>query len=148
MPDLLHSTDAIATAFVRAIVALDFDRLESALAPSIRFCALTPASCQEASTAADARRLIEGWFEGSDLVELVQLNIDDIADRLHLAYRLRVHDPGVWYLVEQQAFADVVDSRFASLSILCSGFHPIETPAGAEEPVGGSPDAVADPHAR
>ncbi len=64
------AVDAVATGlgrtFVDAIVAGDFDRLETLLAPDVRFRAIIPDEYQEASTAAGARALIEDWFGGTD----------------------------------------------------------------------------------
>jgi len=117
-----HQRRAVGSAFVQSIESLDFDGLEATLAPSIRFRALVPTSCRRASCAADARRMIEEWFSGCDRVEVESMHISDIADRLHIGYRLRVHDHGDCYVLEQQGYADVAGDTLTSLSLVCSGF--------------------------
>ena len=127
-PDMAENpaSRAVGVAFVQAIELRDFDRLEAVLAPAIRFRALVPSSCRRASCAADTRRMIEGWFAGCERVDVESMHVCDIADRLHVGYRLRVHDPGGCYLLEQQGYGDVAEGRLTSLSLVCSGFLPAD----------------------
>ena len=119
---------AVGEAFVEAIESLDFDRLEATLAPSIRFRALVPSSCRRASSSTDARRMIEGWFDGCDRIELELMRAEAIGDRLHVGYRLRVHDRGGdCYLLEQHGYGDVAGGKLTSLSVVCSGFLAVES---------------------
>src|SRR5512141_1664488 len=97
--------DAVATGlgrtFVDAIVAGDFDRLETLFAPHLRFRAIIPAEYQEASTAAGARALVEDWFGDTDSRLLVEATADIVGDRLVLGYRLELMDEGKPRIVEQ-----------------------------------------------
>jgi tRNA 2-thiouridine synthesizing protein A len=133
MQQIADPDRALATAFVDAIVRLDFERVEALLSPAIRFRALIPSAVTEAATARGARAEIERWFADADRVELVRMGADEVVDRLHLAYRLRIHEDGAWRVAEQQAYAAVEGGHFATLSMLCSGFRP-EAAAAVDMP--------------
>jgi TusA-related sulfurtransferase len=127
-----HTSEAFATrfgeAFVDAVVSRDFDAIEASLAPDVRFRALTPRAMREAATASGARAWIEGWFGETDRNELIESRVEMIADRLHVAYRIRLREDGAWFLVEQQLFASLGDARLTDVALVCSGFRPIEAP--------------------
>jgi tRNA 2-thiouridine synthesizing protein A len=131
-----HDSAAVATrvggAFVRAIVSHDFDALEALLAPDVRFRALTPRAVRLAATASGARDWIEGWFGETDGNELIESRVEMVADRLHLAYRIRLREDGTWHLVEQQLFGSLDGSCLTDVALVCSGFRPLETPPGED----------------
>lgn len=120
--------DAVATglgrSFVDAIVAGDFDRLETLFAPHLRFRAIIPAEYQEASTAAGARALVEDWFGDTDSRLLLGTTADIVGDRLVLGYRLELMDDGKPRIVEQHVSAIVDGALFRDIALLCSGFRP------------------------
>jgi TusA-related sulfurtransferase len=116
---------ALGQAFVDAIVAGDFDRLETLLAPGVRFRALIPDGSREASTAADARAAIEDWFGGTEARELVGSTVDVVGDRLALGYRLELTEARERRVVEQHVAAAVDGGQFRDLAIVCSGFRPL-----------------------
>ncbi|HLZ08364.1 MAG TPA: hypothetical protein VKT80_07255, partial [Chloroflexota bacterium] len=62
---------------------------------------------REATTGSGAMGYLKQWFGDSDHHELLSSSIENIVDRLHLSYRLKVHDADGWQLVEQSAYADV-----------------------------------------
>jgi hypothetical protein len=111
--------------FVEALGARDFSRLASCLAEDVRFRALLPRGLRELSGVNASVSCFEAWFGAADRVELVDKMVSAIADRQHLAWRLRVHDAGGVRLIEQQVYATVVDGRVAVLDLLCSGFRPV-----------------------
>ncbi len=131
-PAAASRTDAVATrageAFVRAVVGHDFEALEALLAPDVRFRALTPRAVREAATASSARGWIEGWFGETDRNRLIESRVEMVADRLHVAYRIRLREDGAWLLVEQHVFAAVGDGRLTDVALVCSGFRTIAAP--------------------
>lgn len=118
-------------AYVEALVRGDFDALEGLLAPQVRFRALIPRAMREAATAAGARAWIEGWFGDTDARELIASQVEMVADRLHLTYRLRLREDGAWHLVEQHLFASLADAQLVDVALMCSGFRPLEAPEAA-----------------
>jgi hypothetical protein len=121
------ATDLGAT-FVAALTAKDFGRLADTLAPDVRMRALIPPGIVELSGAGPAATRFATWFGESERLELVQSGTDELADRLHISYRLRVKNPGSpWKIVEQHLFCATDDGRVAELDLVCSGLR-------AEEP--------------
>jgi len=65
------------------------------------------------------------WFEPSDHIEeLYTVSDEVIADRSHLAYRLRVRNPDGEFLVEQQAYYAAETGTITWMRVLCSGYRP------------------------
>ena len=118
------ATDPGAT-LVAALAERDFDRLAGALAPDVRMRALIPPGPVELSGAEPAAARFASWFGESNGLELVRSGSDEIGDRLHVFYRLRVKrasDP--WKVIEQHLFCTLDDGRIAALDLVCSGFRP------------------------
>ena len=124
-------------AFIDALVTCDFDRLESLLAPDVRFRALTPRSFREASTAAGARAIVEGWFSGTDERVLLGSRVEYFVDRLALGYRIELTEDGERRVVEQHVAAAVEGDQCSDLALVCSGFRPLgAAPHGDDRPAG------------
>lgn len=139
---------SLGRAFVDAIVAADFDRLEALLAPNVRFRALIPRKYQQASTAAGARALVEDWFSGTEHRELLGSTADLVGDRLALGYRLELVEAGERRIVEQHVAAAVDGRQFRDLALVCSGFRPLATdPVGAVGTLGADASPGDDQHA-
>ena len=146
------ATDPGAT-LVAALAERDFDRLAGTLAPDVRMRALIPPGPVELSGAMPAAARFATWFGESDGLELVLSGSDEIGDRLHVFYRLRVKRPGdEWKVIEQHLFCALEESRITALDLVCSGFRPDASRATAS---GGatisrtrpSPSAAGDPAA-
>jgi tRNA 2-thiouridine synthesizing protein A len=116
-------------AYIEALVRGDFDAIERLLAPRVRFRALIPRATRRAATAHGARAWIEDWFGQTDGHELIASQVEMIADRLHIAYRMRLREDGAWYVVEQHIFGSLDEGRLVGVALMCSGFRPIEDPA-------------------
>ena len=103
----------------------DFARVSALLDPEIDFRGLTPRRTWEATgpeqVVADVLRR---WLEDSDHVdEIVAVETDEFADRQRVAYRLRGHNDGGPFVVEQQAYFTERDGRIDWMRVLCSGFR-------------------------
>lgn len=97
----------------------------------VDFRALAPGEQSACRSADDVVAVFRRWFAGETRIELLALDVSRVVDRIGFGYRLRLHGTLETRLVEQRAFADVDDARFASLDVLCSGFRP-ECLAGDE----------------
>ncbi len=138
-----HVATGLGRAFVDAIVAGDFDRLENLLAPDIRCRALTPGAYRESMTAAGARALVEDWFGETVQRELIGSRVELVGDRLALGYRLELTEDGERRVVEQHVAATVDGATFRDLAVVCSGFRPLaRAPGGAVSTAG--PDAAGN----
>jgi SnoaL-like protein len=138
------ATDPGAT-LVAALAERDFDRLTGALAPGVRMRALIPPGPVEVSGAEPAAAKFASWFGKAEELELVRSACDEVGDRLHICYRLRVKEPGgPWKVVEQHLFCALDDGRITALDLVCSGFRPDEGRRGSartrgESDLDGSP---------
>ena len=114
-----------ASGFAAALVAGEFGRLTAMLAPDVRLRALIPPGPVELSGATDAGARFASWFGGSKELQVVRTGSDEVGDRLHLYYRLRV-DRGddTASIVEQHLFCALDEGRIAALDLVCSGFRP------------------------
>jgi SnoaL-like domain len=110
---------------VAAVAERDFGRLADTLAPDVRMRALTPSGPVELSGAEPAAARFAFWFGESNGLELVDSGSDEVGDRLHVSYRLRVKRPGdPWKVIEQHLFCALDEGRITALDLLCSGFRP------------------------
>jgi hypothetical protein len=119
---------AIARRFVHAIAAKDPETLSSVLHPEIEFRGLTPSRDWRATDPAGVAEIAFGsWFEPQDHIdEVLHLEIRQVLDRHHVLYRFRVHNDDGMYLVEQQGYFDAADGRISRMSLVCSGYRPLE----------------------
>lgn len=139
-----HIAMRLGHAFVEAIVAGDFDRLETLFASDLRFRALIPDEYMEASTASRARALVEDWFSGTDPRELLGWNIEPVGDRLAFGYRLELTADGERRVVEQHAAAIVEGAVFRDIALVCSGFRPLMAAPGNAVGTAGADASAGD----
>jgi hypothetical protein len=119
--------------FAQALAAKDSAALCGLLAGTVDFMALTPGRHWQATTGRQAVEeiILAHWFgAGDDILELVSVTTGRVAEREHVAYRMRVRRGGRDYLVEQQAYYDTDSERITWMRILCAGYQP----AGGERP--------------
>jgi len=120
-----EEAEAIGENFIASLVEQDFDHIESVFEPQVRFRALVPSRLCEGKTAGEATGWLRRWFGDADEILVLQSDANQVADRLHLNYRLRVHDVlNGWRVIEQQAYGSVHDGLVTDLWLVCSGFRP------------------------
>lgn len=119
------SASDAASVLVGALARGDFWRLVGTLAPDVRMRALLPSGPVELSGAEAAAARFAAWFGGADDLELVNAGSDEVGDRLHVFYRLRLDRGGdPRRVVEQHLFCALDDGRIVALDLVCSGFRP------------------------
>jgi hypothetical protein len=114
--------------FVTALAAKDAAALLEMFDDEVDFRGLTPGRAWDASTgSALVNDVILGkWFEPTDIIERVEtLETGLVGDRCRLGYRLLLTNPDGRFVVEQQAFFDLMDGKITWLRVLCSGFRPV-----------------------
>lgn len=112
--------------FARALAAKDAGTLGAILGDSVDFRGMTPGRFWRASAPHEVLDVLLGhWFEPEDhIVELCSVSEGRVADREHVAYRLRVRSGDRPFLVEQQAYFMAEAGRITWMRVLCSGFRP------------------------
>jgi hypothetical protein len=117
---------AVGERFAKALAAKDEAALLDVLAPGVNFRGMTPGRCWEADSAqALVDDIILGaWFEGRDRIHGVDhIEHDIVGGRHRVGYRYRVTNDRGTFVVDQQAYYDVVDDRISWLRIMCAGFR-------------------------
>jgi hypothetical protein len=114
--------------FAELVAAQDFDALGELFTPKVRFRALTPKSTYGMFGRDCAVSTYTLWFGYSPTVDLISSEVEPVGDRIRLAYRVRAFDieENVWCIVEQLAYCRLRDGLISDISIVCSGFLPIE----------------------
>lgn len=119
------SASDLGKGFVTALAERDFLRLAETLTADVRMRALIPPGPIEISGAEAAAAKFSSWFGDAEEFELVRSGRDDVADRLHVFYRLRVKKAGdVTKIVEQHLLCTLDDDRISAFDLVCSGFRP------------------------
>jgi hypothetical protein len=112
--------------------------------------ALIPPGPVELSGAEPVAAKFASWFGEGNGLELVRSGSDEVGDRLHVFYRLRVKRPGdAWKVLEQHLFCALDEGRINALDLVCSGFRPDAAGAPSKSVSGflyeaASADAVRD----
>jgi hypothetical protein len=115
---------AVGETLVEAIAARDEAAIAACFTPDAQFRALVPRGLRERSGATDAAALINGWLESVTELRLVDSRAEEVADRLHVAYRLHVVEDGKPFVVEQQWYCKLADGLIERADLVCSGFRP------------------------
>ena len=115
---------------LEGIVARDWDRVAATIAPEGRFLAVVANEehpFREHIGPEAATQQIRRWFDDSDEVALIGGQVDAVADRVRINYRIRGHDPDDgWYLIEQLIHATPGTEGYTRMNLACSGFRPTD----------------------
>jgi hypothetical protein len=118
-------TDQVAS-LAATIARQDFAGLADHVHPRVRFRALTPNNTFGLFGASAATETMQNWFGDASTIEVQADETEPIVDRVRLSYRFKLQEDGVWKVVEQQAMCQVEDGLITDISIVCSGFRPLE----------------------
>ncbi|SDS70459.1 hypothetical protein [Microlunatus soli] len=110
-----------------AIAGRDAAALRDLLTEQIDFRAMTPGRFWEAGDRDEVVEIVFGsWFEPGDVITAVlSAGGERVADRTSVHYRLRGHNAGGDFVVEQRAYTQQTGGRIDWLRIMCSGFRPV-----------------------
>jgi len=114
----------VGSRLVEAIVARDEAALTACFAPAVELRALVPPGLRERCGASEAAALFTRWYGKVTELRLVESSVEELSDRLHVAYRLDVVEDGQPYVVEQQLYCTVADDVIERVDLVCSGFRP------------------------
>jgi hypothetical protein len=118
---------ALGRRFVDSIVAHDWDGLAACFTEGARFTAVVPRenAFRDRQGREAAAKQLQAWFGDADVTELVESEVEPLADRVRIVYRIHEHEPDGWYLVEQVAYATLGQGGFAEMNLACSGFRSV-----------------------
>lgn len=122
----------IGQAYLEALAARDFERIERLLHPHARFRGLVPGAICEGTTAKEALSWLRRWFGDWGVFNLTQRSVDQVVDRLHIAYRAQVCDQDRWQEVAQHLYCNIEHEVITDMALLCSGFRPLPEPHAAQ----------------
>jgi TusA-related sulfurtransferase len=121
---LEDQTIAIGESFLTALASRDFDRLKACFHSQVSFRALVPRGVREGADAQEASGWLRRWFGDADEFQVLMSSAERVADRLHIAYRIRLHDDRGWQVIEQQAYCTARLGLIETMHLVCSGFRP------------------------
>jgi hypothetical protein len=129
MLDEVDKLRSVGEAFLQALANRDVGALRACMQPEINFRALVPPGIRQASDAEGTVNRLRLWFGEADSFEMLHAEIGQVANRLSISYRIRLHDLDGWQTIEQRLYCDVgEDGRIRNLDLLCSGFLPERDP--------------------
>ncbi|GAB4335165.1 MAG: hypothetical protein Kow0010_22530 [Dehalococcoidia bacterium] len=126
-PPASSTREEVATAFLSRLAARDFDALGAMFSDTARMRALLPGGPIEVLGGSAAGKTFAKWYGTNEEFEVLATSYDTIADRLKMTWRCRLRWEGETFsrMIEQQAYAKVVDGRIVVLDLVCSGFRPV-----------------------
>jgi hypothetical protein len=105
------------------VSARDFDRLADRFHPQVICRVLIPAGLVTPLDVPSLMSKFGQWFGEADDFNIESSQITQVGDRLHVGYRIRLRDGGLWYLVEQQTYSQLEGDSITRFDLLCSGFR-------------------------
>jgi hypothetical protein len=118
----------LARTFLDALATKDREGMTSLFVNDVDFRGLTPSDECQATTPDGVADIVFGWwFEPLDIVRDVEsFESHPVLHRTALRYRLIVDSEGAPHLVEQQGFLTAEAGRIGQMSLVCSGYLPLE----------------------
>src|SRR5882724_11675150 len=90
--------------FMAALSVRDFDRLQASFQEGVQFHALVPEGIRGGFGDAAAVTWLRRWFGNADEFEVLNSSVEQVAERLHIAYTFRLLKHGEWQIIEQQVY--------------------------------------------
>jgi 2-polyprenyl-6-methoxyphenol hydroxylase-like FAD-dependent oxidoreductase len=116
-----------ADAFLAALRQRDFEALAALVGSGARMRALLPGGPIELHGSDAVAAAFQRWFGTVTQFEALATTRDEVADRIRMSWRCRIRWDGEEFdrIIEQQAYAKVVDGQIVVMDLLCTGFRPV-----------------------
>lgn len=122
-------TATVCGALLDAIAARDFEHIRECFAGDASMRVLTPGPLREFSGSEEAAGRYRYWLGSLESFELLEGDVEEIADRFRVRYRFRGRDPEKgWQLNEHTGYGAVEGGRITALNVTCTGFRPTQAP--------------------
>src|SRR5215475_12316176 len=113
----------IARAYLDAVVARDYERIESLLADDFRLRDLSPPGFTEVSGSAKALSGLRQMLDMFDTVRLVESDIYEIGPVTYVRARVHfIHPEAGERMLEQHHLLTIADRQIQAVDELCTGF--------------------------
>jgi hypothetical protein len=115
---------------VGAIAERDFDGIAACFAADARMRVLTPRGLRELSGSAEAADRFRAWFEDADGFELLNADVEPVADRIRIRWHTRGRDAEKgWQENDHTGYAELGDGGLiVALNVSCAGFRTVPEP--------------------
>lgn len=125
----MSGDDEVARTLLAAIATRDYDLIAGCFADDADFRVLTPRELRTHSSAGEAAERYRLWLDDLDDFELLEQDVEKVADRTRIHYRFTGRDPEKGRrLNDHTGYAAVSGGRIASMNLACSGFRPADAP--------------------
>ena len=114
--------------FLSALSERDFYRLQDLFREDAQFRALVPTGTRVGNGAAEAVNWLRRWFGTADEVQMLSSSVDQVSDRLHIAYSFRARIRWDWQVIEHQVFCTVSNGQIDEMNLVSSDFLPEPEP--------------------
>ncbi len=111
-------------AFIAALSTRDFKQLQQSFHEDVQFRALMPAGVRGSIGIEETMDWLYLMFGDADEFQLLNSSVGLVADRLHIAYRLRLLRNEEWQIIEQHAYCVVSEGQITVMNMVGSGFRP------------------------
>ncbi len=116
----------VAEVLLNALTARDFTTARSVLADDLAIRMLVPPGLMTDEGGDAAIGWFSSWFTDADPFQVEASNANEVEGRAAVTYRLRLHKPDGWYVIEQHLMLDVdAGGHVTAIDLLCSGFRSI-----------------------
>jgi ketosteroid isomerase-like protein len=113
----------LARTYLDAVVARDYDQVESLLADDFRLRDLSPPGFTEVADAGTALTGLRQMLDMFDAVRVVDSDVYELGNRTYLRARLHfVHPDAGERMLEQHHLLTIADHRITAIDELCTGF--------------------------
>jgi len=113
----------IARAYLDAVVARDYEHVESLLADDFRLRDLSPPGFTEVTDTGAALTGMRELLDMFDSVQLVESDVYDIGNVTYVRARIHfVHPEAGARMLEQHHLLTIADGRIQAIDELCTGF--------------------------
>lgn len=121
--------DDVGRRLLDAVRDRDYEAIAACFAPDASFRVLTPGPLRTFTGPEEAAARFRFWLDGLEDPELLDGDVDVIADRVRVRYRFRGRDPEKgWQLNEHTGYAAVRGGKITALNMTCAGFRPTSAP--------------------
>jgi hypothetical protein len=142
-PDPTAAPARIAQALLIALSSQDWPGVRTLLSDDVWMRALLTREVTEAHDADSVVAALRTWHGDTNGFVVLEATRDTIEHRESIRWRFAERPswaPDQWHVIEQTGYLRVRDGRISRLDLVCTGYHPVDTPPAAST----APTALSD----
>ena len=125
------SVQKVGEEWIRSIVEKDFQNIAEICQSDVHSRTMTPKRFDAFENASDLSLKVEDWFHDCSGFQKEQTRFAMVGEKLAIFYRMSFDNNGEPRTAEQQIYVTLRDGLIDQLSLLCSGFQPVQAPVEA-----------------